>query len=147
MLRDEQQRLAVAARIRELRGPAPQPVIAEKVGVGLRGYQKWEATGGIGWDNLHKLAAVHGVTVDWILYGDQERGETPDLMAAVNGNGAPDDLASLHRKLDLIIEYFGIKQADDGHPTTTYRAIYGPLPDDPTIDEESEPPGETGEPS
>lgn len=100
MLKDEQQRLAVASRIRELRGPVPQPVIAEKVGVGLRGYQKWEQTGGISWENLQKLAKIHKVEADWILNGEG-KGATPDLMGTVNGGGDT-DLGALRQQLDRI---------------------------------------------
>lgn len=63
----------VAARIRQLRGPKPQPVIADAVGVRLRTYQHWEAgDGGIAWENLTKLADVFGVSPDYLLYGERE---------------------------------------------------------------------------
>jgi transcriptional regulator with XRE-family HTH domain len=56
-------------RIRELRAGIPQPRIADQVGVTLRAYQEWEAGGGIGWDNLVKLAEVFGVTEEYIEFG------------------------------------------------------------------------------
>lgn len=63
----------VAARIKELRGPKPQPVIADAVGVRLRTYQHWEAgDGGIAWENLQKLADVFAVSADYLLYGERE---------------------------------------------------------------------------
>ncbi len=63
----------VAQRIRDLRGRTPQPVIADRVGISLRGYQEWEgARSTPSWDNLEKLATYHRVTPDWILYGSEE---------------------------------------------------------------------------
>lgn len=68
----EQQR-EVAARLRELRGPKTQPYMADQVGVTLRAYQEWEAGGGIKWANLQRLAEIHGVSEDYLLYGEQAR--------------------------------------------------------------------------
>lgn len=62
----------VGARIKELRGPKPQPLIADEVGVTLRAYQEWEAGGGIAWANLQKLAAVFNVSENYLLYGAAE---------------------------------------------------------------------------
>jgi hypothetical protein len=69
---DPEQQKAVAARVKELRGLRPQPQMAAEVGVSLRAYQEWEAGGGIKWSNLQRLAEVHGVTPNYILYGDEE---------------------------------------------------------------------------
>lgn len=54
-----------------------QEAMADKVGITLRGYQEWEAGGGIKWENAKKLAKIGGVEADWIMSGD--RGGTPDL--------------------------------------------------------------------
>lgn len=62
----------VGARIKELRGPKPQPLIADEVGVTLRAYQEWEAGGGIAWANLQKLAVVFNVSENYLLYGATE---------------------------------------------------------------------------
>lgn len=60
-------------RLRKLRGPKPQPVIAAEVGVGLRTYQNWEeAANAPEWDNLQRLAAVFGVSENYLLYGEEE---------------------------------------------------------------------------
>jgi transcriptional regulator with XRE-family HTH domain len=67
----KQQRV-MAARIRELRGLRPQPQMASEVGVSLRGYQQWEAGGGIKWSNLERLAKVHDVSPNYILYGEEK---------------------------------------------------------------------------
>ena len=66
------QQQAVAKRIKELRGLRPQPQMANEVGVSLRAYQEWEAGGGIKWGNLEQLAEVHGVTPNYILYGEEK---------------------------------------------------------------------------
>lgn len=63
----------IAARIRELRGPRPQPYIADKVGVTLRALQRWESGhGGIAWQNIERLAEVFGVSTNYLLYGEAE---------------------------------------------------------------------------
>lgn len=72
MAMDKQRQLETAARIRKLRGPKPQPVVADEVGVRLRTYQHWEAGDGIAWPNLQKLAEVFKVTENFLLYGEQE---------------------------------------------------------------------------
>lgn len=63
----------VGQRIKELRGPKPQRVIADAVPVTLRAYGAWEAgDSGIAWDNLQRLAEIFGVTENYILYGEEE---------------------------------------------------------------------------
>jgi transcriptional regulator with XRE-family HTH domain len=59
------------ARISELREQRhfTQSVVAERVGVTLRGYQEWEAGGGIQWENAKKLAKVLGTTPDILMSG------------------------------------------------------------------------------
>lgn len=71
MAMERKRQLEVADRIRSLRGPKPQPVIADEVGVRLRTYQHWEAGDGIAWENLQKLASVFGVTENYLLYGHE----------------------------------------------------------------------------
>lgn len=69
MARDQQRQLEAAKRIRDLRDPRPQHVVADALGVKLRTYQHWEEGDGISWENLEALAAYHGVSEDYILYG------------------------------------------------------------------------------
>lgn len=78
---DEKQRLERAARIRQLREESPytQEAVAERVGVKLRSYQKWEEGGGIEWEHLEALADLHRVDVQWIHRG-RERGPAPELF-------------------------------------------------------------------
>ena len=72
MAMEAERQAQIAARIRELRGPRPQRVIADLVGVTLRAYQAWEAGGGINWDNVRALADAFGVSEERLLYGRDE---------------------------------------------------------------------------
>ena len=71
------QQRAMGRRIAQLRERAhlTQEAAADKAGVTLRAYQKWEAGGGIQYANLQKLAEVLQVPVDQIT-GEPS---TPDL--------------------------------------------------------------------
>lgn len=107
----------IGARIRELRGRVPQPVIAERVGVTLRAYQAWEAGGGIAWDNLVKLAEVFEVSEDYIEYG-------------LGGDYKPGtNMARIEQKLDAILAHFGIDPAqfDGSLEDTVERAAAGSI--------------------
>jgi transcriptional regulator with XRE-family HTH domain len=101
MLRDQQHRLEVAGRIRQLRlERVPRPKVRELADLlgysDPRGYSKAEATGGISWDKLEKLADFYGVETHWLLNGE-DRPETPDLTAALNG-----DASAIKAQLDRI---------------------------------------------
>src|SRR3954469_15518212 len=66
---------AIGRRIAELREDRrlTQPVVADRVGVSLRAYQKWEAgTSAPAWRNLEQLAEVFGVSADYLLGAVQE---------------------------------------------------------------------------
>jgi transcriptional regulator with XRE-family HTH domain len=70
---------ALGARVREARDGAKlsQRELAERVGVGRRTVQAWEAgTGGITWRNVEQVAAVTGASADWLA------GQTDDVPAA-----------------------------------------------------------------
>jgi transcriptional regulator with XRE-family HTH domain len=61
---------AIGRRIAQLRENAhlTQPAAAERAGVSLRGYQKWESGASRpNWTNLEKLAEVFGVKEDEII--------------------------------------------------------------------------------
>lgn len=97
---DKQRQLEMAARIRECRGRRPQPVIADEVGVRLRTYQHWEeGDGGISWENLEKLAEVHGVTTNWLLYGEQTPGTPEGQLDRIEGK--LDELLALALEQEL----------------------------------------------
>lgn len=108
---EETQRLEIAARITELRerGPFNQPTIADRLGITLRAYQKVEAKGTTSFDRCEELAEIHRewtgrsrdyahVDATWIWDG-RRKGDTPDLMAELNGGSA--DLAELR---ELVLE-------------------------------------------
>lgn len=70
--------------------------------VTLRGYQAWEAGGGIKWENVKVLAEVLGQSPEWLMNGDET--DTPDLL------GGP--LAGETTQLDRIqADLAEIKQA------------------------------------
>lgn len=67
---------AIGRRIAELREDRrlTQPVVADRVGVSLRAYQKWEAgTSAPAWRNLEHLAEVFSVTADYLLGAAQDK--------------------------------------------------------------------------
>jgi transcriptional regulator with XRE-family HTH domain len=83
----------MAERIRSLRGPVPQPVIADRIGIGLRAYQEWEGgRAAPSWENLKRLAEVHGISEDLILYGPD--GARPQLVEA-----EPERAGDLHAEV------------------------------------------------
>lgn len=63
------QQRAIGRRIAQLRERAhlTQDAAADRVGVTLRAYQKWEAGGGIQYANLEKLAVLFGTSVEATL--------------------------------------------------------------------------------
>jgi hypothetical protein len=69
---EEERQREVAYRLRALRGPKPQPVVANELDVTLRAYQRWEAGGGINWENLQKIASLYDVSENFLLYGTEE---------------------------------------------------------------------------
>jgi transcriptional regulator with XRE-family HTH domain len=72
-------------RIKELRESRhlTQEATAEALGVTLRGYQEWEAGGGIKWDNVKKVARLYKVDAEFVMNGPKP--ETPDLLGAKAG--------------------------------------------------------------
>jgi transcriptional regulator with XRE-family HTH domain len=75
--------------LREKKLHLTQEAMADKVGVTLRGYQEWEAGGGIKWKNATKLAELGDVTPDWLMSGERE---VPDLSVLMNGDGSQSQL-------------------------------------------------------
>jgi hypothetical protein len=91
----------VASRIKALRGPRPQPLIAAEVGVTLRAYQSWEAGGGIAWPNLQRLAEIHGVSTNWLEHGDEKP------------HAARSQLDRIEHKLDEVLGRLGALEVGD----------------------------------
>lgn len=111
----------VGAAIRERREELDLSVeaLAGKIPVAEKTLRRWEKGESFGhMDNLEKLAEELQTTVDKLMAGPSASGDTngatPDLGAALNGD-QPDDLhqqlADLHRKLDRLLDFFGL--ADD----------------------------------
>lgn len=95
MAMEAAQREEVGARIRELRGPLPQPELARKLDVSLRAVQKWEAgESAPQWENLVRLSKLFGVTQDFLLYGDRNMGTRAD---------ADTQLDRIEAKLDQVL--------------------------------------------
>lgn len=73
----EQKHLSQPAVVEQLEKLHGAPVVT------LRGYQTWEAGGGLRWEKLKVLAQLHHVTPDYILSGEhppeQPPAEEPDL--------------------------------------------------------------------
>lgn len=101
-------------RIKQLREGRhlTQPVVAERVGVTLRGYQEWEAGGGIQWENAKRLAKVLGSNPDYVMSG--ERAETPDLSHS-QLDRIEADLADLKK----LIEAFRVEAGANAVEVTT----------------------------
>jgi len=77
--------------------------LARRKVVTLRGYQTWEAGGGIRWENVKVLAAFHQVEPDYILTGQEP--EAPDLLDSLNGDTRKleERLDRIERKLDELL--------------------------------------------
>jgi transcriptional regulator with XRE-family HTH domain len=84
------ERIKALREERHLKQPAVIDLLERKVGakvVGLRGYQLWEAGGGIKWENVTLLADVFGVEPEWIMTGaERHTPPTPDLAGSLNGD-------------------------------------------------------------
>jgi transcriptional regulator with XRE-family HTH domain len=113
-LMEEQHRLEIGERIRELRENSAETnrSIADAVGVGERSVASWMAGGGITYDNAQKVAEVFGVDVDYIWRGRTGAElETPDVMGALSPNaevvGALRELerqqSQMAKKLDRLL--------------------------------------------
>ncbi len=85
MAEDSERLAAQGARIKALREAMraedgkriTQPVVADAVGVSLRGYQLWEAgRGGLKPENVKALSEYFAVSEEYIEYGDRELPET-----------------------------------------------------------------------
>jgi transcriptional regulator with XRE-family HTH domain len=93
---------AMGRRIAELRETRrlSQPAAADKVGVSLRAYQKWEAGGGIRYPNLERLADTFGARVEDITGQDS----TPDPFRTSSQLDRLEDLAgSVYEQLEQVL--------------------------------------------
>jgi transcriptional regulator with XRE-family HTH domain len=93
VLMEEAKRLAMAERIKELRERSPlnQPQVAERLGIGLRGYQKLEERGTTKWERAQELASIFDVEPMWIWEGEEQP-------------SAPYPFASTTERLSIAVE-------------------------------------------
>jgi transcriptional regulator with XRE-family HTH domain len=84
-LMEQAQRFEMGARIKALRERSPwtQPEVAEKLGLGLRGYQEIEVRGTTKWDHVRRLAEIHDADAGWIWEGDPVSSDEPPLLAEI----------------------------------------------------------------
>lgn len=102
-LMEEASRREMGSRIRGLRERSPytQQAMADKVGVGLRMWQRIEERGITDWSRVQEIAEIHDVDPHWIWDGD-ERYETPDVMGRLDGSSG--QLARMEGKLDQLLD-------------------------------------------
>lgn len=125
MAMDLERQKEVGARIKELRGPKPQPVVAEEVGVTLRAYQAWEAgDSGIAWENLQKLATTFNVTENYLLYGMTKPDEQEDKLDRIES-----ELRDLRGLLTTVLDRLD-QPADGNSLTEMYEAARREARDD-----------------
>lgn len=117
--RDQMADYARAEHLRELRAAThlSREKVAAEIGVTTKTLFSWENGGKIRWPNAKKLGAFYGVDPESLVSR-----EIPAAAGSVNG-GQPSN-ADIDRKLDLLIEYFGIEQTEDGSPTTRFAAAF-----------------------
>lgn len=113
LLMEEAQKLEMAERIRELRERSPytQPEVADKLGIGLRAYQKLEAKGTIRWERAEELAAIYEVAPRWIWDGSGT-GETPDVLSGLDGS-VTERLSRIEERLDAIVGLLGEREVEE----------------------------------
>jgi len=154
-LMEESQRLAMGKRIAQLRerGPFTQPEIADKLGIGLRGYQKYEVRGTSKHERCEELVEIHAwtreaegwehVSADWIWDGRMPKGATPDLFPAEPYAERLDDidrkLTELLRRLNAVAT---LAQTDD--PLHSFGALLTELEDQQTGPAQDEPESRQG---
>jgi len=112
VLMEEQQRVEIGQRIRELREASPytNESIAEHVGVGVRAVANWiSGTTGITYANAKKVAELFEVDIRW-LWDGVERPKDNDLMGALSG---ADQLSRIERKLDSLLAWAEGRTAEE----------------------------------
>lgn len=118
---DEQTRLEIAARIKDLRERSryTQPELADKLGLTLRGYQKLEQRGTTKYERVEEIAKIHDEDPDWIWDG-RRRGVTPDVLAALDGDGHgnPDDFDARFDsfRAEVLAHLSILRQAEESIP-------------------------------
>jgi transcriptional regulator with XRE-family HTH domain len=86
-LMDEQQRLEIGERLKDLRDNSPETnrSVGDAVGVSERTVAEWSAgRQGMTYEHAKKVAELFDVDIDWLWRG-KGRGATPDLMGQLDG--------------------------------------------------------------
>jgi transcriptional regulator with XRE-family HTH domain len=118
LLVQETQRLEMGHRIAALRERSPftQPQVAEKLGIGLRAYQKLEARGTTKYERCEEIADLHAgwaaddpdwahLNAAWIWgVGPVRSGETPDVIGALHGDANDAEADQLERIERLLVD-------------------------------------------
>jgi transcriptional regulator with XRE-family HTH domain len=128
LLMEQQQKMEIGSRIKELRDNSPETnrSIAEYVGVGERSVAAWLAGGGISYDNAKKVAELFEVDVDYIWRG-REKGPTPDLLGSLSSPSGATDLDDrlewIESALQALLSERGLEldapPSAQGHPPQT----------------------------
>lgn len=101
-----------AARVRELKNQRPDLTwgrIAEHVGISERSVLQWQKTGGMSYTHAKKFAKLMDVSVDYVWSGT---GDPPGTATPIDLDG-DDQLDRIERKLDMLLEHFGLSMPAD----------------------------------
>lgn len=100
---DAQRKAEIAARIKQLRVDSPytQDKIAGLVGLGVRGYQKWEEAGSISHENAEKLAEIHAEWTNGLVTVEYIMGKS-DTMKALEALNAATQFDAIEARLERI---------------------------------------------
>jgi transcriptional regulator with XRE-family HTH domain len=118
-LMDEQQRIEIGERLRELRDNSPETnrSVGDYVGVSERTVAEWSAgRQGMTYDHAQKVAELFGVDIDWLWRG-REQGPTPDLIGQLHGDGPEieERLARIEgRQAELLVAVGEVQRALEG---------------------------------
>ena len=84
-LMDEIKRREMGRRIHDLRERSyfTQPQVAERLGIGLRAYQKLEVRGTTKLERVEQLAEIFNVSADWIWDGHEAKPDLAERLQAI----------------------------------------------------------------
>jgi len=118
---EERQRLEIGARIKLLRERSPykQQAVADKLGLGLRGYQKLEKTGTEDFSRCEEIFKIHKkwiaddpewayVSAGWIWDGKDRSGDLSDALRGAE----PGSLEKVEGMLREVLDQQAVLLAD-----------------------------------
>ena len=132
-LMEQQQRIEIGQRIRDLREASPHTneSIADHVGVGARSVANWiSGTTGITYEHARKVAELFEVDVRWLWDGKERSNGSADLMGALSRdqNGqlleAVEELQGQVASLrsELLAELSKLRTAQEAQPSSGQRS-------------------------